>query len=130
MRCSDCNKFTSFVEGNVDVEEINVEEDGVVNAEVHVTLQCTECGTDLKETTLSMNCEDSCDDVAKHLEGKNKDEHEISVEDTDANATVNERDKKTFYGGEVSYTITCSCGNFTTSSSFSDDCLASDFDEI
>ncbi len=56
MRCPDCNKFVSQEPGDVDV----VTEDcdgGQINVECRITQNCSECGTELKEGTITIEHE-------------------------------------------------------------------------
>lgn len=58
-RCSDCNKFVSQEDGDVDVQ--NEDASGSqITVEVRIVQVCEDCGTDLKEATLSIerNLED------------------------------------------------------------------------
>ena len=53
MRCTDCGKFVSFGEPEVEVLESGVSDDGdEVTAEVQVALPCAECGQTLREGAL------------------------------------------------------------------------------
>ena len=57
MRCPDCNKFVGNEENEPEVESVEVDDEGHVNAEVRIVNACAECGTDLTEATLSMDGE-------------------------------------------------------------------------
>ena len=51
-RCPECNKFVSFGEEPfVEIEDYNYD-DGIVNIQTNITLECDDCGMSLKEATL------------------------------------------------------------------------------
>ena len=56
MRCNDCGKFVSYDEGTVEVQSVDLE-GTQLTAEVRVALPCAECGTELKETILTLEAE-------------------------------------------------------------------------
>jgi hypothetical protein len=56
MRCESCNKFVGQEQAEPEVNSVDVDET-TVRAEVRISLQCTECGGDLKEATLDMDAE-------------------------------------------------------------------------
>jgi len=85
-----------------------------------------------------MQCDHS--EECKEHDGK---EHELSVEETSterncrsgyfkkgAFVSAGGRYAKTFYGAEIEYQITCSCGKLKIDASMSDDIQASDMDEL
>ena len=118
MRCPDCNKFVSFDEGEPEVNNIDVDSEGNVTANVRITNNCAECSQELTEANFDLEA-DHVDDCKEHV-GKG---HELSVEDNGCERTDRSgffkkgkfvpaygRYAKHFYGVELSYTITCSCG--------------------
>ena len=66
-RCSSCNKFVSFDESEPEVNNLEVDEDGHVTAEVRIVNACAECGEELTEANLEAEA-DHADEVAKHRE--------------------------------------------------------------
>jgi predicted nucleic-acid-binding Zn-ribbon protein len=54
MRCPDCGTFVSYGDPEVEVsgEEVN---DAQLQAEVQITLPCMNCGTELKQTTITLD---------------------------------------------------------------------------
>ena len=94
MRCPDCGKFVGFDEGNVDEVEADIdEESGVVQIEGRVVLPCAECGTELKELSVSEEIETADDfeksvlDAVKEAVG-DKLGSEVTQEWVDANCKV------------------------------------------
>jgi hypothetical protein len=118
MRCPDCRKFVSFEESEPEINELQVDADGNVTANVHITNNCADCSQELTEANFDMEA-DHTDDCKEHV-GKG---HELSIEDNGCERTERSgyfdkgqfkaaggRYAKHFYGVELSYTITCSCG--------------------
>lgn len=59
-RCSDCEKFVPFSEEpSIEIEDYFYE-DGLVNIETNITLECEECGLALKEKILEFSEEHHC----------------------------------------------------------------------
>lgn len=56
MRCPDCNKFVSFDEPAVEMEDPEISS-GSVTASARVALNCAECGTELAEATFDLETE-------------------------------------------------------------------------
>lgn len=139
MRCNDCNKFVSFDEQEPEVESLAVDEDGNVTAEVRIVNACSECGTELTEAVFNFDAAHSAACTEHKGEG-----HELQVEDEGCERTDRSgyfkkgvfvpkggRYAKHFYGVELSYTITCSCGKLEAiSDTFSDEIQASGMDEL
>jgi len=140
MRCPDCNKFVSFDEQEPEVESIEINEDGGVAASVRIVNACADCGTELKEATLDMEWEPPDGTLKDHI-GK---DHELSVGENGCERTSRSgylkkgvfvsafgRYAKTFYGAEVEFSITCSCGKLeAVEGSMADDVQASGMDEL
>lgn len=136
MRCPDCNKFVSLdlndpeVDGaiEVDVDYTDGTATGAVKCEVHIVRVCGECSTELKEANLELTAE-----FAPPPKGEKDHEfeaEEISVDSTER-STGKGRGLKSFYGAEVSFKVTCSCGcDFEYEGTMSDDIQASHMDEM
>ena len=139
MRCPDCNKFVSFDEADPEVNTLEINEDGVVTAEVRIVNNCAECGTELKEATLEMEHDHSAE-----CEEHKGDGHELSVEESSSERDSRSgyfkkgvftpaygRYAKTLYSATVSYVITCSCSDeWKVEGDVSDEIQASHMDEM
>lgn len=106
MRCPDCNKFVGLEMGDPEIEEIEIDEDGRIDATVHIVRQCAECSTDLKEATLEMSGEIPVEIADKHK----GDDCELEIEgEAEAIEEGGGRYAKSYYGASVNYTVRCSC---------------------
>lgn len=136
MRCPDCNKFVGYEEGEPEIElslDAPTPEDvnpvAVVTGEARIVLSCGECGTELKEATLTF--ESQVEVPAGHI----GDGHELSLADEQPSGEMTSRTEgrgrrvRTFYGATVDAEVTCSCGNFVAYETLSDDVQASAMDE-
>lgn len=140
MRCPDCNKFVGFEENDPEIENLEVNEDGQVNASVRIVNSCAECSNELKEATFDLEWEPP-DGV---FDGHAGEGHELNVEENSSERTSRSgyfkkgvfvpaygRYAKTFYGAEVEFSITCSCGKLElVTGSMTDDVQASGMDEL
>lgn len=119
MRCPDCNKFVSQELQDPEVNNIEINEDGNVTAEVRICAACADCGTELKEATLDLE-KDFGDELKEHLGGSPS--HELSIEedgvssiddykrtDRHGKPIKNSRYMTHLYGATVSFKVTCSC---------------------
>jgi hypothetical protein len=118
MRCPDCSKFVSFDEPAVEVESEEVEridESTVrVTADVHVTLKCADCGTELKETNIEYDGE--CEVPEPEDTGENPYDLEVNVEatptdwynnkDRHGKPIRNPRYQTHYYGADLAITVT------------------------
>jgi hypothetical protein len=144
-RCPDCNKFVSLEMGDPEVESIEVDLDGVVSGDVRLTLICSECGNELSEATISFE-DGPVDNIENHISKKHADEEnkefELEVEETGIVSTdrYNTTDRKGkpiksfrykthYYGFELSYKVTCSCGE-EFDDSVSDEERAGSFEQL
>lgn len=119
-RCPDCNKFVSLEQRAEWDEEPEIDLTGEVSASVRFVLDCAECGTEIKETTLDMTV--TCDEAAKHINNFGADDHELSVttEDPEPQDRYQNLDKggksipfryqKHFYSATATLTVECTCG--------------------
>jgi hypothetical protein len=64
-RCESCNKFVSLDEQEPEVQGVDLQET-TVSASVRIANACADCGTDLREATLDMEC-DISEDWDEHL---------------------------------------------------------------
>jgi hypothetical protein len=149
MRCPDCQKFVSF-DAEVEPEEQNGPEfDGTgVEAEYRRVLTCQECGTELKESMITVMAEvewGKDTTPADECPGENavEGEHEWEIEDASAEATIgtidrdrhgkkikNPRYMKITYGVNISGTV--KCANCNAEGTYNGDAAetASGFDEL
>lgn len=120
MRCPDCNKFVSQELGDPENQNLEVSPAGHVSAEVRVFVTCADCGTELKETTLSLE-KDCSEQLKGHLEG-DPGTHELEIEeeqleslddykrvDRRGKPIKNARYQTHLYGARLEFKITCSC---------------------
>lgn len=157
MRCQDCAKFVSFDEPEVELdgsEEIKIdgssENDKLLtfsaNAEARVVLKCADCGTELKETTFSL--EGTVDHICEKLDAAAIDqlqteglepedvEFEASgfdrMEDKDrrGNPIRNRRYMKHMYGADVTATCKCPLCKAEIEINMRDEMQSSGFDEL
>jgi len=116
MRCPDCSKFVSYEDPpTVEVNDSSI--DGkTLTVELRVTLLCADCSTQLKgaDLTAEAEIEHECD------EGKGKEpdfevDGDPSADGTSRQQTTDKRGKpiksarymKTFYGAEITASVTC-----------------------
>ena len=134
MRCPDCNKFVGNDEQDPDDVSVDVDEHGVVTVTARIVNACAECGTDLTEATLEMEC-DRSDEVAAHRREKHPtgDPPDLSADEERAersSRTVGKgRGLRTFYGADVDYTVECECG-WVIDGTASDDVQASSMESL
>lgn len=130
MRCPDCNRFVSM-ETEVDDAVDVVWDSGAVSAEVRVTRNCADCGTELKSADFLLE-----DDLSEHFpecldkEKGDKEGHDVEVETdgVDIIEVGGGRYAKSYYGAEVSFTAKCSCGH-EYSSTMNNKVAASEMEE-
>jgi hypothetical protein len=123
MRCPDCNKFASYDEADPEVNDIDVDADGQVTAEIRITNNCADCGTELKEATLNIDhnlgendgdhASESAFEAGQTLEAHQGEGHELEAESTsesrDSYQGKGGRRAPTYYGAEIEFTVACSC---------------------
>jgi hypothetical protein len=140
MRCPDCNKFVSFdyPEPEIMSEDISGDE---YTAEVRVVLACADCGTELKDTELTVtidvagehDCENADDDGSDHGYSIDNSSAEFSERraTTDAKGKPSKpRYQKQYYGAELTVELTCAaCGESITVNGSADE-QASGFNEL
>jgi len=134
MRCPDCSKMVSMEFGDPYlVQELNL--DGAsVTCTVRIVRTCAECSTELKEAYLELEDELS-PDVLKDHEGEG---HEVEIEENGIEPIEESgtRYAKSFFGAEVSYTLTCTCdkdqkeGRWSYEGTLFDKIAASHMDEM
>lgn len=139
-RCPSCEKMVSLDFNDPEVESIEVEAEEPdpngdpklddhttlsVTANVRIVRVCADCGEEMKEATLDLE--------ETSIEGPIGSGHEFEVEE-DSVDQIEEgggRYAKSYFGAEVGYTITCTCGcGFARSATMSDKVAASEMDEM
>lgn len=135
MRCNDCNKFVSFDEPQVEIE--NEELTGTtLSASVRLVLVCADCGTELKETTFDLEAE--IDYRPEDLEDDQEPEFDLISMDAQPTERYQDKDKKGktirhpkhYYGVEVTATYTCKNDGKDLDQAFGDEIQASSMEEI
>lgn len=160
MRCGSCEKFVSMDMGDPEVDLNDVEIDyaddgkgtGTVSGTVRIVRVCADCSDELKEATLELTHEFPLppkDEAVKAVVTGARSttpgpdalvapafedepaEHEFEIEEDDVNPIEESHKKKSYFGAEVCFTVTCICGcGFTYSGSMQDKVAASEMDEL
>lgn len=128
-RCPDCAKFVSLEQGEPEVNELTLD-DGMITATVRIANCCAECGTEVTEADLEWEAE-----LEGDVSGHEGDGHALKIDEADCAPTMRTEGKgrgtKTFYGAEISYSVTCSCGKLgEITGSLNDDVQASDMENL
>lgn len=112
MRCPDCSKFVSFNEPEAEVtgEEVRIVAVGPkcsvnISAEVRVYLSCGDCGTELKETNISVDEDMTTDANGVSLDIREGDELELDEVLTDPIDEGGGRYAKRYYGALVTFRV-------------------------
>ena len=116
MRCSQCEKFVSNEQREVDGGDVDVEvsDDARASAEVEIVNECADCSTDLTTASLSLESEPAFDEeeIKAHREA-HPDCTGFEAEDVTAERVERSegkgRGRRTYYGVEVSCTVKCEC---------------------
>lgn len=143
MRCPDCNKFVSFdaqePELTLEVELQYADKEpaeATVSGSVRCVLACGECGTELKDA--EMEVEETVELV--HIPDAESHEVSLDAESADPSDRVENKDRhgkliknsrymKTFYGADISVTVSCTCGA-SADANFNCEEQASGFNEL
>jgi len=109
VRCSSCEKFVPFEQGDPEIDS-EQESSGTVTGNVRIVLNCGECGQELKEANLEfeMPINHECEKV------KEGEEPEYEEPELEASSTEDFRPpgrparyQKHYYGAEITGTIKC-----------------------
>lgn len=150
-RCPDCNKFVGLEAGDPEAEkpEVNGSE---VTASIRVVLNCTECGSEMKEWNAELSGTVS-DEASEHTDAHDEagEEYELTAEwegDPEVSDDMRPRhkpkpSKKTgkikpvpyryqihYYKVSGTIKFTCSCGAELGNVELEDEIEASGFDEL
>lgn len=143
MRCPDCNKFVPFGTDTEPEIDADVDDDGNISGTARIVLTCEECGTELKEATLDIDC-GVFDDIEQHRkdhpECKDKGlsladnggelTQRTETKDRHGKPIKNPRYMKSFYGAAVEFTVTCDECNEEFTVTWEDEVQASGMDEM
>jgi hypothetical protein len=79
-RCTDCNKFVSLEDGDVDVSNEDTS-DEQVTVEVRIVQTCADCGTDMKEASLTIerDLSEEHNFEAEHVDAEGKEIDEDGI---------------------------------------------------
>lgn len=136
MRCDCTNTFVSLETG--DPEEQSAElNDGTISIEVRLTRNCSECGSEKKEYTFSMEQEiqESIDahNAKFHPDAEQKSDLTLDM-DYDTDESGGGRYKKNMISVNANYNVTCDdCTGddaVVASGTITDSCAAGDFEEL
>ena len=133
MRCPDCNKFVSFDDSNEpEVNDVNVDDNGYVTAEVRFVLTCAECGAELKEGNYSLD--GNVDLTNHHTEPKEGEdpmgEHILEAEEDSCEQETISTKSKTQYAVRLSVKVTCTACDFEETVELSGEMTAAEMDEL
>lgn len=116
MRCPDCNKFVSYDEPQVTLNDVSVDDD-TVTASASVALNCQDCGCELKtaEIEAQATIEHACDKAVAEGEEQYEIETDGEPEGTSRVQTVDRHGRKirsarymkTYYGFELATEVKC-----------------------
>jgi hypothetical protein len=135
-RCPDCHKFVSLdTDTDPELNGIEIDDDGLISAEVRIVNTCAECGTDSGETP---------DDVQEHIDKCHDDDNppDWIVEENIVERDDAKRGGKNHYGFYLSYTVRCSCdktvnldgavieGTFSTEHEMADSVTGGEMEDI
>jgi hypothetical protein len=124
MRCPNCEKFVSFDDPQVEVEDTDVNGEQLTGI-VRVVLTCNECGDELKdyEFDLEADIEHECEkmpegeepsyEIESEWDGSSTDRFETTVQrgKNRGKAIRNYRYMRHYYGAELTASVKCShCG--------------------
>lgn len=126
MRCPDCNKFVSMENGEPEVNSVEVDSEGHVNAEVHLTRNCAECSTELKDYTFELEADPDEEFMAAHKgHALDVDEGDCSVDESGGG-----RYAKNIISVSLVATVKCAvCPDAKTEVELGSDAAASEFEE-
>ena len=144
MRCPDCNKFVGMDDSNEpEVEDVDVDDEGCVTAEVRIANCCSECGTELKEAQFSLEGQVPLATFRGHVCPDEKPEEGVEASESmpllEADEETSERTSRTegkgrgtrtYYGVDIVVRVKCGCGEKSEYVKMSDEVQASGMDEL
>lgn len=144
MRCPSCNKFPAKDTSQDPEGDLQVDDDGVVTADVTIRNSSECCGDDLEETTFNVEI-DLSSDVEDHVKDKHKNgkipslsvhgdivrTDEMATKDRRGRIITKSRYQRRLYGIAVSATVHCDdCNEDIASGDFTDSCPASGMESL
>lgn len=140
MRCPSCEKFVSYDEPELEEQEPEVDGDNV-RLEVRMSLNCADCGDELKETTFELETEVTSPDVEDNAPCASGHEWTAELNSCDATDRYQDKDRngktitnfryrKHLYGVEAQVSVKCSVCNHEETFTMKDETQASAFDEL
>ena len=133
MRCTDCNKFVSFDDSNEpEVQDVNVDDNGYITAEVRFVLTCAECGAELKEGNYSLdgNVDLSSHDTSPKEDKDPMDVHSLEAEEDSCSMETVSTKSKTNYQVSLSVKVTCTACDFEETVELSGEMTSGEMDEL
>ncbi len=133
--CRDCSKLTGVEQGDPELT-VDFKDESVVGS-CRITLNCTECGSEVRHKEFDIDV--SAADEIKAIDHDCPDAKtgigwylaEESAESRVRTHPPNKRRYTTFYGFDANFLISCNCEEaVTVEVSYSDDCKASEMEEI
>jgi len=142
MRCPNCNKFVSYDEPEVEIDEGNISEgdenEFIATVSVRIVLKCAECSEELKEMNddVEIEFEHECEEIDFDVEELQLNEitgegySRLETKDRRGKPIKKARYMKTYYGAELTLEASCGlCGESLTGNE-KIECQASSFDEL
>lgn len=136
--CKSCNKFVAQEENDPEVNNLEVDNEGAVNAEVRIVNTCAECEEELTESIFNVD-----DQISMPEDVSLGHEHDLEVEEISCERTrpdhtpprkdgkpTNPRSKKTYYGFELIVKVTCNGCNLEEDLTLADDVQASSMEAL
>jgi len=143
MRCPNCNKFVSYDEPEVEIDESAISEGDEENkftatASVRIVLKCADCGEELKEANEDVEIEFEHECKEKDFYFGELELNEITGEgfsrvetkDRHGKPIKSTRYMKTYYGAELTLEVFCGLCGESLSGNEKVECQASAFDEL
>jgi len=143
MRCPTCNKFVSYDEPEIEIDEGTINEGNEENkftatASVRIVLKCAECGEELKEANEDVEIEFEHECKKSDFDFEDLELNEITGEGFSRVETKDQHGKpikharymKTYYGAELTLEASCGLCGESLSGSEKVECQASAFDEL
>lgn len=108
-RCPDCNKFATleFQDPEESLTEFDPET-GHIEAEYRIIRNCADCGTEMKEATITFDEQLDSSITDAHTGDGHGLSAEFSAEQYEEGGG---RYAKAYFGVELTVTITCECGS-------------------
>jgi len=131
MRCEQCNRFVSLECGDPEVELIDIDAAGNVNASVRFVRNCAECSTEMKDIYIDFEGEVPDPIIQKHHGEK----HELQIEETscEVGEITGSRCDKNIFKLTLNFQVVCTCQDRTKpiyEGTLEGSCAASEMEEL